>query len=325
MAETKADLLKKAEELNIEVDSKATIAQIKELLESANENSDTDKQQKEAETEEKTAAKAGKRSAKALREVEEKEAKEARKESNEQSSAAVKRVKPTRPRIERQGKHLRESYKNIEKGKAYTLAEAVQLAKTTSKVKFDATVEMHINLQVDPRHADQNVRDNLVLPAGTGKKVKIAVFTDDTKAAKDTGADMAGNEEFLAELEKGKADFDILITTPQMMPKLARYARFLGPKGLMPNPKSGTVTTDISKAIAEAKAGRVEYRVDANGIVHLGVGKVSFEDQALMDNITAVMASIKSNKPASLKGIYLRSAVLSTSMGPSITLDTSSL
>ncbi|MDL2362864.1 MAG: 50S ribosomal protein L1 [Patescibacteria group bacterium] len=231
----------------------------------------------------------------------------------------------TRSRLERRGKHFRKSAELLEADKNYTLEEAVSLAQKTSHVKFDATVEMHINLGVNPRHADQNIRDNLVLPAGTGKKVKVAVLTDDVATAKAAGADIAGTDELLEQLDKGQMNFDILIATPALMPKLGKYARALGPRGLMPNPKSGTVTNDIDKAVSEAKAGRVEYRVDTTGIVHLGVGKVSFTTTQLLQNVSAVMASIKSNKPQSVKGTYIKAVHLTTSMGPSVSVDIAQL
>jgi len=174
---------------------------------------------------------------------------------------------------------------------------------------------------VDPRQADQNIRDNLVLPAGTGKKVRIAV-SDDEKVA---DADLNGVEAITKQLEKGELNFDVLIATPAQMPKLGKYARMLGPRGLMPNPKSGTVTTDISKAVHDAKAGRVEYRVDTTGIVHLGIGKVSFTKAQLLENGQAVLASIRAAKPASLKGTYLQAVFLTTTMGPSITVSASEL
>jgi large subunit ribosomal protein L1 len=270
-------------------------------------------------------AKAGKRSAKAQREVEEEAAKEERKASGEASEKPRQSIKPGRPRIERRGKGFRKSAEQIEKGKAYNLEEVVDLAKKTSHVKFDATVELHVNLGVDPKHADQNVRDNLLLPAGTGKSVRIAVLTDDTAAAKQAGADLAGTDDLLSEIEKGNLNFDILIAAPAMMPRLGKYARVLGPRGLMPNPKSGTVTADINRAVAEAKAGRVEYRVDNAGIVHLGVGKVSFTPAQLLENVRAVLASLKSNKPGNVKGNYIKSIYLSTSMGPSVTVDLASI
>jgi ribosomal protein L1 len=276
--------------------------------------------------EEKSTAKAGKRSAKSLQEVAEKQAKEERKASGEEETVKPKQsVKPTRSRLERRGKHYRKNAEQIDRAKLYSLAEAVELAKKTSHVKFDATVELHINLGVDPRHADQNIRDNLVLPAGTGKSIKIAVLTDDAATAKKAGADIAGTDELLAELDKGNLNFDILIATPALMPKLGKYARVLGPRGLMPNPKSGTVTTDIDRAVAEAKAGRVEYRVDGTGIVHIGIGKVSFDGKKLMDNLNAVLTSIKANKPQSVKGNYFKAAYLTTSMGPSVKIDLASI
>ena len=271
-------------------------------------------------------AKAGKRSSKALEEVAEKQTKEDRKASHEDEDAKPKQAsQPTRTRDERRGKLFQKSAALIEKDKLYTLEEAIDLAKQTSHVKFDASVELHVNLNVDPRHADQNIRDNLVLPFGTGKTVRIVVLTDDAATAIKSGADLAGNEEVLAELDKGNLNFDILIAIPSLMPKLGKYARTLGPRGLMPNPKSGTVTTDVNKAVAEAKAGRIEYRVDNTGIVHLMVGKVSFEATPLLNNVQAVIASIKSNKPASVKSNYFKAVHLTTSMGPSIKVDLASV
>ncbi len=270
-------------------------------------------------------AKAGKRSAKALDEADAKQAKEDRKESGEDDEKPRQHANPTRSRLARRAKGFRKSAELLEVGKVYSIEEAVELAKKTSHVKFDATVELHVNLGVDPRHADQNIRDNLVLPAGTGKHVRIAVLTDDAAAAKAAGAELAGNEEVLAELEKGNMNFDILIATPTLMAKLGKYARTLGPRGLMPNPKSGTVTTDVVNAVAQAKAGRVEYRVDTTGIVHLGIGKVSFTAPQLLENVSAVLSSIKANKPASVKGNYFKAAHLTTSMGPSIAVDLSTV
>jgi len=209
----------------------------------------------------------------------------------------------------------------VESDKAYSLNQALELAQKTSPSKFDATVELHINLNVDPRHADQNIRDNLVLPAGTGKTIRIAVF-DDAKVA---DADISGVEEVTKLLEKGELSFDVLIATPAQMSKLGKYARILGPRGLMPNPKSDTVTPDVAKAVKDAKAGRVEYRVDSTGIVHLGIGKVSFGQKKLLENAQAVVASIKGNKPSSIKGSYMKSVHLSTTMGPSIVVATNEL
>ncbi len=270
-------------------------------------------------------AKAGKRSAKALKEAEAEQAKEERKAEKAEADADDKpkqHSNPTRTRLERQGKKFQEVAKLVNKDQQYTLSEALELATKTSPVKFDASVELHINLGVDPRHADQNIRDNLVLPAGTGKSVRVAVLADvdDAAKAKEAGADIAGLDDLLKDLEKGVINFDILIATPTQMPKLGKMARVLGPRGLMPNPKSGTVTTDVTKAVTEAKAGRVEYRVDSTGIVHLAVGKVSFGTAKLEENTRAVLASIKSNKPASVKSNYIKAIHIATAMGPSITV-----
>lgn len=276
-----------------------------------------------AEVSTKSVAKAGKRSAKALAAAEVETAKEERKADDAEHAADDDKPKqhqnPTRSRLQRQGKGFRAKAELIDKTKSYSLAEALKLAVETSPSKFDATVELHVNLNVNPRHADQNLRDNLVLPSGTGKTVKVAVFDD----AAAEGADISGVDEISKQLEKGTIDFDILIATPAQMPKLGKYARLLGPRGLMPNPKSGTVTTDVAKAVAEAKAGRVEFRVDSTGIIHLGIGKVSFGADKLQKNAQAVYASLKSNKPASVKGVYVKAIHIATTMGPSITVDPS--
>ena len=200
---------------------------------------------------------------------------------------------------------------------------AVKLAIETSPVKFDATLEMHFRLGVDPRQADQNIRATVTLPAGTGKDTKVAVFAplDIAKAAKAAGADIAEDEEFTKRLDKEQLDFDVLISTPQYMPKLGKYARLLGPKGLMPNPKAGTVTTDIEKAVKEAKAGKIEYRVDKQAIIHVGLGKVSFGADKLMENVNAFIESLKGQKPASIKGQFVKSVYISTTMGPSIQVE----
>jgi len=331
MAKTKADWLKEAKDLGIKVDDKTTISQAKELIEakaaakSAVPETEETVLTEQPSDKDKPLAKAGKRSAKALEEVAEKQAKEERKASGEAAEAKPKApVTPVRPRLERRGKHFRKSAQQLEKGKAYTFEQAVALAKKTSHVKFDATVELHVNLNIDPRQADQNIRDTLVLPAGSGKSVRVAVFTDDPVEAKKADADVAGLDELLVMFDKGATDFDILIATPKMMPQLGKYARLLGPRGLMPNPKSGTVTTDVNKAVAEAKAGRVEYRVDSTGIVHLGIGKVSFTETQLLENLQAVLDSIKANRPQGIKGNYLQAIHLTTTMGPSIKVDLAS-
>lgn len=325
----KADLLKQAAELKLEVTEKNTIAEIEAAINSARETKDgTTEESNTTETqasvegkEEVKTAKAGKRSSKAVKEAEELEAKEARKAGAAEAEEAKKPVKnPTRSRLERAGKKLRKAAEQVEKDKLYTIKDALELATKTSITKFDATVELHINLNVDPRQADQNIRDNVVLPSGTGKKIRVAalVEADDEAAAKKAGADIAGHEDLLKQIEKGVIDFDILIAKPSLMPKLGKFARTLGPKGLMPNPKSGTVTNDVAKAIEQAKAGRVEYRVDSTGIVHLGVGKVSFGTDKLMVNTQAIFDSIKANKPSSIKGSFVKAITVSSTMGPGI-------
>jgi len=311
----KAELLEEAKKLKLKVSNQNTIAEIEATIKAAG----IEVEKFEAKNETDAVAKAGKRSAKAIKETEAKAAKEERKaevakeEETDQPKARLP-IKPPRSHLERRGKKFRDAAKLIEVGKTYPLPEAIDLAIKTNPTKFDASVELHVNLNVDPRQSDQNVRDTLVLPAGTGKNVRVAIFTDD----KITGADLNGIETITDMLEKGRMDFDVLIATPANMPKLGKYARILGPRGLMPNPKSGTVTTDIAKALNEAKTGRVEYRVDSTGIIHLAIGKVSAGQDKLMQNAQAVMASIRSNKPASVKSSYIKAIHLTTSMGPSI-------
>ena len=278
----------------------------------------------EAPAEEEKFAKAGKKSKKHVEEVkaeEERQARKAEKAAEPEKKAGPKPV--TRTRLERRGKNYRKAVEKLEKGKAYNLTDAIKLALETSPVKFDATVEMHFRLGVDPRQADQNIRATVTLPAGTGKTVRVAVFAplDLAKAAKAAGADIAEDEEFTKRLDKEQLDFDVLISTPQYMPKLGKYARLLGPKGLMPNPKAGTVTTDIEKAVKEAKAGKIEYRVDKQAIVHVGLGKVSFGADKIAENVNAFIESLKSQKPASIKGQYVKSVFISTTMGPSIQVE----
>jgi large subunit ribosomal protein L1 len=272
-------------------------------------------------------AKAGKRSAKELKAAEEKAAKEIRKQTDskaEKIDIPKKIIKKTRSRLERKGKKYRQLADQIEKGKIYNLLPALELVIKTSPTKFDATVELHIRLNVDPKHADQNIRDSIGLPAGTGRNIRVAVFADSdlATAAKQAGAEIAGLDEITNLIDKNKLDFDILISPPNLMPKLGKYAKILGPRGLMPNPKSGTVTIDVTKAVREAKAGRVEYRADSAGIVHVGIGKVSFGPQKLHQNAQALLANIKSNRPASVKTTFIRSIYLTTSMGPSIAVNT---
>lgn len=273
-----------------------------------------------------TYAKSGKKSKKHIEEVKAEEARQARKIERKAEEAIVKpkgATPVTRPRIERRGKKYQEAFKQIDKTKNYTLADAIELAIKTNPAKFDASVEVHARLGVDPRQADQNIRTTMVLPHGNGKTVRVAVFApiDVCKVAKAAGADIADDEEFIRQLEKGTIDFDVLISTPQYMPKLGKFARLLGPKGLMPNPKAGTVTTDVEKAVKDAKAGKVEYRVDKQAIVHIGVGKVSFGTDKLVQNANAFFDSLKAQRPASLKGSFVKSVFITTTMGPSIQIE----
>lgn len=321
MAKTKADLLKEAEALGLKLNAKSTIADITAAI-AAVPKTEAPATTEETPVKEAKVTKAGKHSAKGLEEAEAKAEKieHQKHRTEEQAEDAEKPKQPakaTRTRLERRSKGFRKSAELVEKGKVYSLKEALELAPKTSSVKFDASVELHVNLGVDPRQADQNIRASLVLPAGTGKTVRVAVFADDTVS----GADLSGIEAITADLEKGAVNFDTLIATPANMPKLGKYARLLGPRGLMPNPKSGTVTTDLQKAVDEAKAGRVEYRVDSTGIVHVAVGKVSFGTDRLIQNAEAVMSSIKAAKPNSIKGTYLKAVHVATTMGPSITVN----
>ena len=281
----------------------------------------------EEKTEEKF-AKSGKKSKKHIEEVKAEEERQARKEETKKAEIEAEK-KPkgaapiARPRLERRGKKYQEAHKLIEKGKVYNLKDAVSLAVKTSPVKFDATLEAHVRLGVDPRQADQNIRTTIVLPNGNGKTVRVAVFAplDEAKKALAAGADIAEDDAFLKRLEKGEINFDVLISTPAFMPKLGRFARLLGPKGLMPNPKAGTVTMDVEKAVKEAKAGKVEYRVDKQSIVHIGLGKISFGEDKLLQNANAFFDSLKSQKPTSIKGQYVKSVFITTSMGPSIAVE----
>jgi large subunit ribosomal protein L1 len=318
----KADLLAQAKELGLELTEKNTIAQIEEAIATQGKDS-TD----ETTSEEPKLAKAGKRSAKAIAEVEEKAEKEARKESGEEPEAKVKRgpVPVTRPLIERRGKAYRKVAELVDSKKSYSLDEAIELATKTNPAKFDATVEIHTKLGVDPRQADQNIRSTLSLPNGSGKTVRVAVFAPDSEhaAAKEAGADVVGDETILQQLDKEELNFDVLVATPQFMPQLGKYARLLGPRGLMPNPKTGTVAADVAKATSEAKAGKVEYRVDKQAIVHLGIGKVSFGTKKLVENAEAFVESLKSQKPTTIKSTYVKSITITTTQGPAIKVENS--
>ncbi len=260
-------------------------------------------------------AKAGKRSKKTAIQKQEEEKKEQRKLTSKED---VPKIKPkSRPIHERKSKKYRQSYDLIDHSKEYKIDEAIALLPKTSKTKFDASVEMHLSLNIDPKHADQNIRDSITLPYGSGKKVRIAVYSEDPQLAK-LAVDIFGGNEFLELLDKGELNFDVLITSPSLMQKLAKYAKLLGPRGLMPNPKSGTVTNNIDKAVNEAKSGKIEYRVDSNGIIHCAIGKVSFEANKLQKNAEALIESVRSNKPSTVKSNYIKSIYLTTTMGPSI-------
>lgn len=327
----KADLLDEAKKLGLEVTEKNTIAEIGAAIAGADKKSDT-KEDKEVVSERKAeTAKAGKRSEKALKEAEEKAEKEAKKEAGDTTpkdpeAVEAKKKGPapkTRSKLERRGKNYRKVAEKVDATKVYTLTEAIALAVETNPSKMDASVEVHVRLGVDPRQADQNIRTTVVLPHGTGKKIRVAVFAPEADAAKalKAGADIAGDEEMTKLLDKGTLDFDVLVATPAYMPKLGKYARLLGPKGLMPNPKSGTVAADVEKAVKEAKAGKVEYRVDKQAIVHLSIGKVSFGATKLEDNAKAFFGSLAAQKPSSLKGAFVKTTAISTTMGPGIKVE----
>lgn len=321
----KAELLDQAKKLKLEVTTKSTIAELEAAIAAAGVSVE------EAPKKNPPAggvAKAGKRSEKAIKEAEEKLEKEARKEAGnttpkEGSDAPKEKRGPkpvTRPLIERRGKKYQEVAMLIEKDKLYSLVEALELASKTSPSKFDASIEVHVRLGVDPRQADQNIRSTVSLPHGTGKTIRVAVFapSDQHEAAKKAGADVVGEDEFLQQLDKEEINFDILVATPQFMPRLGKYARVLGPRGLMPNPKSGTVSADVAKAVKEAKAGKIEYRVDKQAIVHTAIGKVSFGKDKLHENAKAFLDSLQTQKPSSIKGAYVHTITVTTTQGPGI-------
>lgn len=221
------------------------------------------------------------------------------------------------------GKKYIEAAKLVEPDRAYSPAEAAQLAKDTSTVQFDASVEMHLRLGVDPRHADQMVRGTVVLPHGTGKVVRVAVFAQAEKAqeALRAGADEVGSEDLVKKIEAGWLEFDVALATPDLMGQVGRLGKILGRRGLMPNPKAGTITFDLDRAVREVKAGRVEYKVDKAGIIHVALGKVSFDADQIVANLATLVDAINRAKPAGAKGTYLRTLTIASTMGPGIRVD----
>ncbi|MRX80874.1 50S ribosomal protein L1 [Enorma shizhengliae] len=223
------------------------------------------------------------------------------------------------------GKNFRAAAEKVEKFKLYSPLEAVKLVKEVAPAKFDETVEAHFRLGIDTRKADQNIRGSISLPHGTGKTVRVAVFAEGEKAreAEEAGADVIGSDELVAAIQGGEINFDAAIATPNMMAKVGRIGKILGPRGLMPNPKLGTVTMDVAKIVGELKAGRVEYRADRYGICHVPLGRVSFDDQKLVENYAALYTEILRVKPSSAKGRYVKSIALSSTMGPGVKVDPS--
>ena len=225
------------------------------------------------------------------------------------------------------GKKIVDARKTIERERLYPLPDAIKLVKQSAKAKFDETIEVAINLGVDPRHADQMVRGVVSLPNGTGRTQRVAVFAKGDKAeeAKKAGADIVGAEDLVAKVQEGQLDFDKCIATPDMMGLVGRLGKILGPRGLMPNPRVGTVTMDVTKAIKDAKGGAVEFRVEKAGIVQAGVGKASFSESQLAENIRALIDSVAKAKPAGAKGTYMKRVAISSTMGPGVRIDVSSL
>ena len=223
-------------------------------------------------------------------------------------------------------KRVSENLKLVNRDKVYTPEEAVDILMSSKAPKFDETIDLAINLGVDPRHAEETVRGTVALPSGTGKQVKILVITegDEVKKALDAGADFAGSDEYFEKINSGWTDVDIIIATPDMMPALGKLGKVLGPKKLMPNPKSGTVTKDVSKAVKEMKGGKIEFRVDKYGIIHSGIGKMSFTKNQIHDNLDTLMKAVLKARPTSLKGVYVNKITLSSSMGPGIKIDKNS-
>ncbi|MEM7124311.1 MAG: 50S ribosomal protein L1 [Pseudomonadota bacterium] len=229
--------------------------------------------------------------------------------------------------MSKEGKRHSDAAKTVDREHLYTLDEAVKLVKENAKAKFDETIELSVNLNVDPRHADQMVRGVVDLPHGSGKSIRVAVFAKGDKAeeAKNAGADLVGAEDLAESIQKGEIDFDRCIATPDMMAVVGRLGKILGPRGLMPNPKLGTVTPDVAGAVGSAKAGQVEYRVEKAGIIHAGVGKASFSEENIFENAKALMDAVIKAKPSAVKGTYMKRVTLSSTMGPGVKIDPVSL
>lgn len=308
----KADQAKKDDKLEKVIEKDQVIVE-------TTEQSDTSGQAAEEKTAKTT--KAGKHSAKAQKAQAEDEAKQERKQARAETEAESK--PKAKPHIKRYTKNYKQAREVIDRTKLYPFDEAIELIKKVDKVKFDGSIELHIRLGIDPRQSDQAVRTNVVLPAGTGKIVRIAVIAGDKVAedAKKAGAELTDSEQILDSISKAKFDFDVLLATPDQMIKLGKHAKMLGPKGLMPSPKSGTVTADPATTIAQIKQGRVELKNDANAIVHTVIGKKSFTTDKLVQNATAIVDAVLKAKPSAVKGTYINSMFVAGSMTPAVRVD----
>lgn len=224
-------------------------------------------------------------------------------------------------------KRYKSLLEKVDVEKEYGITEAISVVKSFKSAKFDETIDLALNLNVDPRHADQMIRGAVVLPAGTGKTVRVAVMAKGVKMdeAKEAGADIVGNDDLVESIQAGQIDFDVLIATPDTMGLVGKIGRILGPKGLMPNPKVGTVTMDVTKAVSDSKGGKISYKVDKKGIIHAGIGKVSFSQNNIRANVDTIMLAINKQKPASAKGRFIKSATLSLTMSPSVKVDTTEM
>ncbi len=306
-------------------DKQEEVVEQEEVVKHAAVPGTTDVVEETTEAKKAATTKAGKHSAKALREAEELAEKEARKEAAAETDDAPKPKQ--KPRVKTYTKKQKSARELVDKDKLYTLEEAVELMPKLSQTKFDASVELHIALGIDPRQADQQFRMGVVLPSGTGKAVRVAVLAEPklAEAAKAAGADVVDSEQIMADIEKGKFAFDVLVATPAQMATLGRHAKALGPKGLMPSPKSGTVTADPAKAVSEIKKGRLDLKNDANGIIHVACGKVSFKPADLLANAKEVASSVVHNRPSGVKGVYVKSIYMTATMSPSVKIDPSSV